>query len=99
MPAPPADDAESPAGGLALTMGFQGPCRPARVVRIRPDTTDWGSVDNTKDISSAGIHAGAALGVLPALADIVAGGRSTDVKSGLRNGAAGGTSRPSRHPQ
>jgi hypothetical protein len=98
MPAPPADDAESPAGGLALTTGFQGPGRPARVVRIRPDTTDWGSVDNTKDISSAGIHAGAALGVLPALAVIVAGGRSTDVKSVLRNGAVVESSRRSSHP-
>jgi len=98
MPAPPADDAESPCRRSRADHGIPGPGRPARVVRIRPDTTDWGSVDNTKDISSAGIHAGAALGVLPALADIVAGGRSTDVKSVLRNGAVVESSRRSSHP-
>ena len=57
-----------------------------------------GTVNTTKDISSAGIHAGAALGVLPALADIVAGGRSTDVKSVLTNGAVIESSLRSRHP-
>jgi hypothetical protein len=57
-----------------------------------------GTVNTTKDISSAGIHAGAALGVLPAPVDVTAGGRSTDVKSVLRNGAVIESSLRSRHP-
>jgi hypothetical protein len=67
------------------------------LVGIRPDMTHWGRVGRTKDISRAGSHAGAALGVLPALAAIVAGGRSTDVKSVLRNGAVIDSSRRSHH--
>jgi hypothetical protein len=56
-----------------------------------------GRVNHTKDISSAGSHAGAALGVLSAPVEIVAGGRSTDVKSVLRNDAVIDSSRRSSH--
>jgi len=69
-----------------------------RVGRIRPDPTDGGRVNNTKDISSAGSHTGAALGVLPALAEIVAGGRSTGMKSVLMNGVVIDSSRRPYHP-
>jgi hypothetical protein len=69
-----------------------------RVLSVRPGTTGGGRVNSTKDISSARSHAGAALGVLPALAEIVAGGRSTDVKSVLRNGAIVDSSRLAHHP-
>ena len=68
------------------------------LVRIRPDMTDGGRVSRTKDISSAGSHAGAALGVMPAPVEIVAGGRSADVKSVLRNDAVIDSSRRSHHP-
>jgi len=72
---------------------------PARVlVRIRADMTNRGRVSRTKDISSARSHAGAVFGVLPAPAEIVAGGRSADVRSVLRNGAVIDSSRRSHHP-
>jgi hypothetical protein len=73
--------------------------RYARVlVRIRADMTNRGRVSRTKDISSARSHAGAVFGVLPALAEIVAGGRSTDVRSVLRNGAVIDSAQRSHHP-
>jgi hypothetical protein len=73
--------------------------RAARVfVGIRADRTGRGRVSRTKDISSAGSHAGAVFGALPAPAEIVAGGRSTDVRSVLRNGAVIDPWRRSRHP-
>ena len=68
------------------------------LVRIRADMTNRGRVSRTKDISSARSHAGAVFGVLPAPAEIVAGGRSTDVRSVLRNGAVIDSSRRSHHP-
>jgi hypothetical protein len=60
--------------------------------------TNRGRVSRTKDISSARSHAGAVFGVLPAPAEIVAGGRSTDVRSVLRNGAVIDSLRRSHHP-
>jgi hypothetical protein len=72
---------------------------PARVLAgIRADMTNRGRVSRTKDISSARSHAGAVFGVLPAPAEIVAGGRSTDVRSVLKNGAVIDSSRRSHHP-
>jgi hypothetical protein len=70
---------------------------PARIlVRTHADMTNGGRVSRTKDISSAGSHAGAVFGVLPAPAEIVAGGRSTDVRSVLRDGAVIDSSRAGR---
>lgn len=69
-----------------------------RVGKIRPDPPDGGRVNNTKAISSAGSHAGAALGVLPALAEIVAGSRSTGMESVHRNGAVIDSSPRPHHP-
>ena len=70
----------------------------ARVlVRIRADRTGRGRVGLTEDISSARSHAGAVFGVLPAPAEIVAGGRSTDVRSVLSNGAVIDSLRASHH--
>jgi hypothetical protein len=64
----------------------------------RPDMTGRGRVRLTEDISSARSHAGAVCGVTPAPAEIVAGGRNTDVRSVLRNGAAIDSLRRSHHP-
>ena len=61
--------------------------------------TNRGRVGHTKDISSARSHAGVVLGAFSALAEAVAGGRSADVRSVLKNREpVTKSSRRSHHP-